>query len=282
MSQLFQFPMLRAETRTMKMFRTPVPLWKSEKVSKVAERFAARGKVKETGSRFVIRDRKGVLEVFQASDSVWWTRHERRKEEIRRPFKLPPEDEAVEMARKYLRDRGLWEPNAQATAVTYTEISRLHKGEREPRVLRTAQHVNFGFEIDGFPVNGPGAKMQVTFGARGKVTECLKFWRNVVKERAFQPLAVDQAVDLLRQDTAFAHLRAGRDRVVFRRAGLCYYALPPREAQTYLIPAYAFEGAATTPELERNDFVRYVTAIQLSPQEAKRSGLMLQRLPAVA
>jgi len=58
--------------------------------------------------------------------------------------------------------------------------------------------------------------------------------------------------------------------VIYRNPRLGYYALPPRESQGALIPVYAFDGTVSTKALERNDFRRYVVAVQLTPEGAKQ------------
>ena len=51
-----------------------------------------------------------------------------------------------------------------------------------------------------------------------------------------------------------------------------HHALPPRETQGALIPIYAFDGIASTKELRRYEFTRYVVAVRYTPEEAKQVG----------
>jgi len=151
--------------------------------------------------------------------------------------------------------------------------------ERRQKTVETspvALHVNYRFSLDGLPVLGPGAKIQVTYGDRGKVVEFYKFWRLPKAERELDLLPPEAALELLRRDPAFADLREGEARVVFHRARLAHYALPPRESQGCLIPVYAFDGTVSTAQLERYDFVRYVVGVRFTAEDAKQVGAVFR------
>jgi hypothetical protein len=170
----------------------------------------------------------------------------------------------------------LHDERARVKSVTYTEFGRIIEGQKEPETFRIAQHVNFEFFLDELPIMGSGAKMRVTFGSGGDIIEVYKFWREPVEDRVMDIIMPEVAARLLRQDPSFVQLPDGEARVVFHRAWLGYFALPAPERQGYLVPVYAFEGMVSTPALERDDFVKYVVAVHVSPEEIKEARAVFQ------
>jgi hypothetical protein len=272
MAASFEFPPVSVDRRQMQMLRTPLPSWDDDQVGRWSAAFGIRGKTRDAGSRLVMRDGRGTLEIFRASDSFRWARQTRETQEVGGKVSLPDERQATGLAQAYLRDRGLADDRAAITSVSYTELCRAERGEGDAAPMQIALHVNFSFTLDGLPVMGPGAKAQVTFDGSSRVREAYKFWREPIEAGHRRIVEPEAAIELLRGDDAFADLREGEARVTFHRIRLGYYALPPREVQGYLIPVYAFDGTVTTRQFERYDFTKHVVAVRVEPEEAKRIG----------
>lgn len=275
MAELFQFPEIKSDRDQIAMFGTPFPKRHADWIQSIANRFALKGKMEDLGSRTLIRDRNSALEVFHASDSLRWVQQSNRSGEASRKEGLPQEDRAIRLARTFLRARKLADKNASVKSVTYTILSRADKGQ-EAEDFPVALHVNFGFSLDSLPVFGPGAKMQVTFGSKDKVIGVYKFWRKPKESHVMKIIAPDAAAEILRKDQAYADLKESEAQVVFHRARLGYFALPPREAQGFLVPVYAFDGTVSTPYLKRYDFTKYVVAVQVTREELKRAGAIFR------
>lgn len=271
MFERFSFPTLRHERRTLTVFRTPPPPADVEAVARYAGAFRVRGELRDAGARLVTSDKRGTLEYFRASGSVWWTRTDVRSGEPLDAV-LPSEDEALQASRAYLREHLLDDPNLTAPQVGYTMVSRVdpRRLDHDEGEVPAALHVNYRFELDGLPVFGAGAKVQVTFGAPGRPTEALRFWREPVPESQQEVIAPEEAVAMMSRDEAFAQLD-GEAVVEFRSVRLGYHARPPREVQPYLTPVYAFSGTVSTRALERYDFVKYVVATREDPAQSKRT-----------
>lgn len=272
MAASFDFPEVSVDRRQMLMFQTPLPAWDDDQVGRWSAAFGMRGKTRDAGARLVLRDGRGTLEIFRASDSFRWARQTRETQELSGKVSLPDERQSTELAEAYLRDRGLADERAAITSVSYTELSRADRVHDDAASIRIALHVNFSFSLDGLPVMGPGAKSQVTFDGTRRVREAYKFWREPIEAGRRRIVEPEAAMELLRGDDAFADLREGEARVTFHRVRLGYYALPPREVQGYLIPVYAFDGTVSTQQFERYDFTKYVVAVRIEPEEAKRIG----------
>ena len=278
----FEFPEMKIDRDRMVMFRTPLPNRGEAQMQAVIKEFAQRGKVEDLGSRIVVRDRKSVLEIFQASDSLRWMRETKESELTVRGVSLPKEDRAIELAQSFLKEHNLGDKQAAVSSVSYNYLSRMNgKGEKDPDELPAALNVNFGFSLDSLPVLGPGAKMQVTFGNRASVTQAYKFWRQPKVDREMAILKPENAAEILQRDPAYSDLSDNESHVKFVSVRLGYYALPPREVQNYLMPVYAFDGVVSTPFLKRYAFTKYVAAIETTVDEVKRPGAILRTPVAV-
>lgn len=274
MSSLFTMPELPKDRLEISLYRTLDPAIDGEFIKKYAQVFQVMGKAKNTGSRNIVEDQSGVLEIFEASGSIWWTSKTRIKSEPRKSVQFPPEEEAISRANTYLAAMGLTDKQANTVSVTYTETFYLRDEQKEPQKAITNQHINYVFRLDGLPVWGPGAKIQVTYGSDDQVTEVLKFWREPKKEQNKHKLIpVEKAVKIFQTDDAFSDLSIKTANVKVDEISLGYYALPPREVQACLIPVYRFKGFVSTERLERYDFAMHVIAVDLTADLLKKTGI---------
>ncbi|MFW9995152.1 MAG: hypothetical protein ACFFD4_24155 [Candidatus Odinarchaeota archaeon] len=269
---VFKFPEVKIKESRMMMFRTPFPKWDREKVTASARLFGIDGDVQENGFCLIVSDKKSYIEIFKASNSIRWTDLAWEEEESEKPVKLPDRNEALNLAKDFLQNRKLDDKRTKLTDITYTEVSRYDQKQKGHNGGRTALHMNYGFYLDNFPVMGPGAKMQVTIGSNEKVVEMYKFWREPVADNARDIIKPEDAIEQIRNSPSYVDLQDKESRVTFKNIRLGYYALPPREMQGYLIPVYEFEGAVSTPYLDRYNFTEYVLAVRISPVEVKRLG----------
>jgi hypothetical protein len=277
MPELFHFP--RAPSFPVPaIMPTPAPRWgagpaREREVLALAKRLRLDGKVREHAQRFLVEDPRGTLEVFEASGSLRWTRAAAAAGEPPDPGRLPSRDEAAAKAERFLADLALLDGRAQLADVTYGEVIAAPRGGAPRAAYPTEIHVHYRFTLNGIPVVGPGAKIQVTFGTDGQVSEFYRFWRETAASLPPLPsYSLREAIALLRQDRAFLQLSPARARVQIRRIFLGYYAGPPRKHQGFLVPVYVFHGTVRTPALRRYDFVRHVAAVRLSRAESLALG----------
>ena len=268
------FPTMDTDRDRITFFRTPFPKLGDAKVAKLAEAHGMKAKPEDAGSRIVIRDRRATLELFRASDSVRWSTLDNGEAEFvpngGGPT-LPDDDAAVKLAGAFLRERGISTKGAKVDSITQTTYARMTRRMKQPDERPLAVHVNYRYELEGLPVLGPGAKIQVTFAGGKKPAEMYAFWRSPRADTEIDLLPAGEAMELLRRDPQFEEL--GDDaHVDYTNPRLGYYALPPRETQGALIPIYAFDGIASTKELRRYEFTRYVVAVRYTPEEAKQVG----------
>jgi hypothetical protein len=176
---------------------------------------------------------------------------------------------------------GLADERATQHSVTFTEVLRSERGQKEPLSQLTAVHVNYRFSLDNLPVTGPGAKMQVTIGSEGRVVEAYRFWREPGRAEPMAVLPADRATEMLQNHVLFADLVEGSARVAIDRVTFGYHAFPPMEPQGALLPVYVFAGVISTPMLERYEFAKRVFAVELSGPQVKRLAAVSHALEPV-
>lgn len=282
MSSLFTIPEIPKDRSEISVYRTPLPAIDKEVISKISTVFRVKGKAKDSGSPIVVKDHSGVLEIFEASGSIWWTRNTRIKSEPRKSVSFPNEKEAISKANTYLKAMGLADKQANPVSVTYTETLFERNEHKKPLEVITNQHVNYEFRLDGLPVWGPGAKIQVTYGGDNQVTEVLKFWREPKKERKkLKLILAEKAAKIFQKDEAFSDLSERTAKVQVDEIALGYYALSPREVQAGLIPVYRFKGFVSTEHLKRYDFIKHVIAVEVTADLLKKTGATITGAPLV-
>lgn len=266
-----RLPRFAIPAEKIPLYRTRVPENPERQLKTLAKTFAMTAKPRDAGTRLIISDRRGQLELMVASGSMRWSTLHLTTEEVAAKVDLPADADARELADAFLKNRRLESPHASFFSVTSTDVAIATKRRASPETTRIALHVNYQFTLSGLPVMGPGAKIQVTLGHRARVVECCRFWRDAEEADARPVLSVERLGEIVRGDSMIADL--GDDiRVDFHEARLGYFALPPREPQGWLLPVFALRGSIATRHLERYDFVRYVVAVAFDPDEAKRLG----------
>ena len=237
--------------------------------------FRVRVDARMEGDRIVLHEGDRTLEFFLASDSLWWTNHQvANREWIPEWAGLPSPDEAVELADRELRRVGLDSRYAAVSSVHPIQASVVRVG-REPETLDTALDVNYAFSLSDAPVFGPGAKIKVTLAGGGEVAQVLRFWRDPEHVGTVSVISPDEAYARFCRDLAFVHLR-GRAEAAIKVSTVTfgYFALPPGDFQRFYVPVYAIAATASTPELPRYDFRRYVIAVEMKPSQIKMAGIV--------
>jgi hypothetical protein len=273
MSEMFTFPRATIDRKKMVMYRSPVPDWNEEQVKRLASRFRVEGRLRDRGDRFIVEDENSMFEVFRGSHSIWWTDIATLRNP---PSPLAQDDilskeEATRRALSYLETYNQQDNRAALEAISQGMMATIKPSPSAPNTDAKPFSIvaNFGFSLDRLPIFGPGAKMQVTFGAGKQVTEFYKFWREPIEDHERELLPIEAAIDMFRRDEAFVDLRQDEARVTINSIQLGYYAFPPRENQGYLVPIYAFDCVVSTPHLESYEFTDYVVAVPFERDEIK-------------
>jgi hypothetical protein len=232
--------------------------------------FGVEGDVRTEGARLVVRSGAASLELYRASDSLWWTDHGLAYQEApRKGDALPDEGKAGKLAAALLETHGVDVSLAKVARVTHVEADT-QRGEAKPRSQRTAVDVNYTFSLDKYPVMGPGAKIKVTFVGDGTPAQLIYFWRTPAKASAAAAISASVALERFMRDPSFFRLRNKEAVVEVKKMTLGYYAMSPTDFQRLYVPVWAIDAACITREL-RYDFRNYVVAVDMSAERAKET-----------
>ena len=226
----------------------------------LAERLGITGDVDGYFGKFGIGDSSNhsYLQVSNSSNHVmytanttrWWRGSDKDK-----PENLPSDDEAVEIAKEFLNEKGLMPEDA------------VFRGT-EHQALKAAvgfEHlvVSFGRELNGLPIVGDGSKISVEIGGYGDILKLLKVWREYEPYEEFSIIKPEEAIEKLKKGGISSDIMV--DAVTINDIYLGYYAAPGSTKQTYLKPVYVFEGEARGRidyHNESRHFVQHVAALQ--------------------
>ncbi len=270
--------MIPPERTTVRIFRTPLPERDEGFILRVAERFGLGGRVEGDAAIAIVQDRSSRLEVFAASRSLRWKLVDDATSEPIERASLPDEGEAIRLADAFLQEHELANGLARVRRVSDSIITQIDESGAQAAYPIT-RHVDYGFSLNGLEVFGPGAKIQVTFDQPDRACEVLHFWREVEEEQTLDLISADDAAKVLRQVVAPEGAAQGA-RIAFDSPDFGYFALPPRELQPALIPAYRFQGAVHLDD-ETYRFLRFVPAVRPDPDAIKELGFLFHRAPRV-
>ena len=221
----------------------------TKRVKSSAKAFRMAGDPVSEGERLVVRSGTATLEVYGASDSVWWTDHALAYRERPAGKRLPlSADDARALADERLREAGLASEQASICSVGFVEALIATVGAR-PRTSKTGIDVNYGFSLADYPVFGPGAKAKVTLAGGGQVAQVLRFWRQPRGAGSVAIMTPQAALERFEREPSFRPLRT---RVLSSRSPACSSATTRCRRATSsgsTCPVYAVDASVTTPEL---------------------------------
>lgn len=281
MAPRIEFPAIDTPTPRVMLYATARPDWQPDAIQELARRFGVSGEPSDQGPWHIVRDERATLEVYQASHSLRFTRVDLDAEGRDSDGGGLGIDrgEAVRIADDWVSRFGPAGSRSEVFSVTEQELLVSERRGSEPRRIVGGLQVNYRFSLDGLPLLGPGAKMQVTVGRGGEVVSAYRFWREPRAQSEVATVPVDRAFARFRASALFAGLPDAASAAVesVRMGHLC---LPPTEVQSLLVPAYELRGVLRTETDPRYEFVRYVAAAELNESDTKRQRLVNTR-PAV-
>lgn len=241
----------------------------AKRIGQAARVFEMESEPDDQGERIVFRNRSQSLEVYCASDSVWWTNHDLAY--LDRPpgrMKLPSEIEAKKIAQRELQRMRLDIKDAHISTVGFVEASMAERGQK-PCSVRTALDVNYEFSLGKLPVFGPGAKIKVSFSDGGRLAQVIYFWRRPKRAPAMPTISPGEILERFQRDPAFFRLRDTDAAVEIRSIQFGYFAMSPGAFQRFYVPVYAIDAMVRTREFPRYEFRRYAVAVNVSAEVAK-------------
>ncbi|XVU29549.1 hypothetical protein ACQPZJ_21470 [Actinoplanes sp. CA-054009] len=236
------------------------------------EHFGLRAEPADLGERIVYLSETAALEVYLASDSVWWTDRTRAYQEITSD-RVPGDEQAVELARRFVA--GTFEPRSELrTAHVGEQVASFSDGpDTEARSQRVGVAVTLRPTLDELEVFGPGAKVRIAFSDSEEPSDVAYFSRPVQPDGQVDVIHPYQAVERLTRDRRFTGVLEAGMELRIRRLELGYYSAGPSMSQRYLVPVYLAAGQVEGSELDADVFRLYLPAVDLSAKDMKELGV---------
>jgi len=240
-----------------------------EEATSLAEQFGVNGSLRERPRGFVARDGPCVLSI---ADVIVYINESKTPEwvvesEKDRPEGVPSDEEAIEIATKFLNEKGLMPEDAvlrgavPQTLLLYIPPNRSDSGEKEIISLWKGAEVWFGREINGYPVTG--SKMSVEVDGYGKVIDLFMAWSECEPYKEYPIITPEEAFEEFKREGIDVCLR-NVSTATINSVYLAYYSECAPEKQTYLQPVYVFEGEAEGCRGDHDEtkhFKKYVVAV---------------------
>jgi hypothetical protein len=262
--------------------------------------FGVSGQMSDAGDRFVLQDEAliRVLQMYKANDSfLYYDRSLVSSTDPKHAKSIRSAASAKHHAETWLAENNLLDPGACFEGTAYTRVSTFQNDKiLDPygdKSYDTEIKACFGFQLQGFPVLGPGAKIMVSY-VGDIISQVVYFWRgpdfNMAGEQKIMP--PEDIKKHLAGDPRFAHLESNSSKIRITELKLGYYALPPFEVQEFYFPVYQLKGivetrfahngqglvlnqekkGSTISETLQYNFNYYLPAGQMTAEAYKKSG----------
>ncbi|WP_197080283.1 two-component system regulatory protein YycI [Methanosarcina siciliae] len=219
------------------------------------------GKIKSSGLNNEITINASVPDVGKTLPYYKVIKEEKIRENVDKviaPRKLlPSEEEAVEIANKFLEERnslpeGVYMSNVETFTIKTSNEDSGSVEKETPAFLR----VSYNRILDGYPVVGPGDSMEVCIGEKEEIVYFFKTWREVQNVGEVSILDVNSAIEKLNQGDSVQPVKSGHKPVEINEIEIGYYSDTPGEKQDFYKPVWIFRGT----DEEGDDITRYVNA----------------------
>lgn len=276
-----EFPELADIPNEVPLLASVRPKWTREAIAELSQQFRLDGDPQDAGAWTIVRDQRGVLEIYQNSHSFRFERLDIDGEGRYGTVEGLSHDKAIDIASGFVASNAARGARLGEPIVSEHEVLVAEREQGEPTRLLAGLQVSYRFTMDGFDMMGPGAKTQVTIGPDAEIVGAYRFWREVRPIGSVATIAADVAAERFAASELFSDLDDGTARCEITGVRFGYLTRPPTEAQGTLLPAYEFRGVLSTEALPRYEFTNYVLGGALDEGDAKwanRVGSLSRRL----
>lgn len=173
------------------------------------------------------------------------------------PENLPSDDEAVQIATTFLRERDLFPDGAEFKKTTHGRIYQLVRNA-ENSVTWEDINVWFGRTLNGYPVEG--TQLMLAIGGRGDVIEYFTNWREYEPYRELPVKSPERAFEELKTKRITAGMITW-ETVSIREIYLAYHTKAGAEKEYYLEPVWVFKGDLIADGKPVQSIVEFIPAL---------------------
>ncbi|MDD3621302.1 MAG: hypothetical protein PHQ81_02725 [Methanofollis sp.] len=239
------------------LYKVVKPTVTSELVSSIAGAMDLKGKVRVAYDEMFLSDGPYSLEVNTRSGRIalidiprWAIPNDKDL-----PENLPSDEEAVEIATKYLKEKDLMPHDAVLLDVQHPQAITTKEG-KVIDIGYEAIQVSYGRTIGGLPVIG--SELMVEIGGGGDILNVYKLWRDYTPGEECSIITPEAALEEMKSVGIFADTKS-RQTVEITEIELGYYEAQAMEDPAYFVPIYIFKGSIMD-EKTKTPFVNFVPA----------------------
>jgi hypothetical protein len=233
----------------MTVYRTVEPRISRQDITRLMEALDLRGEIIESERMFAVRDGDRVLEACREPHTGYLRYCDDGRLSLRENVRdLPSESEAINTAKQILDSYGFLPRDTFLAGSGYFEFCTLDSRGDVIDHGKNALGVGFGFRLDGWKVEGPGAKAGVVFGENGQVIAVSRIWRETYQDRTAEIITSTEALARFKERWPAEESPDEAERtdilttIDIGEMYLAYFAEPGLLPQQYLKPVYIFKG----------------------------------------
>ena len=242
---------------SMMIYKTKVPTVTPELViSKAKGIFGLSGALVERDEAYIISVGNRTFCMLKASGIIWYADYSKLWNVSITP-RLLPTDACREIADIFLRQYDLMPDYAVFKRFGFTNLTAYNTETKDTKQKLLNVQVIYGFEVGGYPFEGPGAQIIFYIGDLGEIVGFNWGWRDIEEYHAYATLPLDKVEELLEES-----MPEVTDYEVLEQY-LAYYAEPGYIEQEFICPFHVFKIRATIHGREF-EFTRYIPATEFS------------------
>lgn len=181
-----------------------------------------------------------------------------------KPDNLPGEEEAIEIAKNFLKTNNLMPDYVRYVGAINDEVGKYDPVNGTSDSYPVAWVVGFTRTINNITLYGNGEKLTLSIGDDGKITSVQVVCRNVTSYQTKKLKSTEQAYSELihGNNSSIFSTTTGVKKAKITNVTLCYYVGHGDRYQQYLEPYYVFTGdAITNGETTKDAYKALVKAV---------------------
>ncbi|MBP2132473.1 hypothetical protein J2128_000394 [Methanomicrobium sp. W14] len=252
-------PSSKESQDSVMVYRTLPPVINKETTLELAKKFNVVGTIRDDT---VVQsdDLRYGVEISKKSGLVIYIDQDRPNIDQDAPEYLPSDEEAIETATKFLKEKGLY-PEGATEPVAQPEYS--YSGGK---IVFGQIGVWYNRYLDGLEVKG--TQLDVGVGGNGDIIEYFANWREYEPYKEYPVITLDKAFENLKSEGVYVGKDNKDAQVSIDDAYLAYHTKAGAYTENYLEPVWVFKGNVMNEDNKLvTDVVQYVPALAEEPTE---------------
>ncbi|MBP2132472.1 hypothetical protein J2128_000393 [Methanomicrobium sp. W14] len=252
----------KESVETVMVYKTVPPVVNKEVTLEYAKKFNVTGKLRDNA---VVQseDLRFGVEISKNSGRVIYIDQDRPNENQDAPQYLPSDEEAIEIATKFLKEKDLYPDGAVNPSVERENAYTVGKGDE---VYFSQIGVWYHRYLNGLKVKG--TQLVVYVGGGGDVIGYYANWRDYEPYKEYPVVSSGKAFESLKSRGVSVGMNSQDSLVSFDEVYLAYQTTAGAYSEDYLEPVWVFKGNVMNEDNKAvTDVVQYIPALAKEPTE---------------